>query len=246
MKKPQQEDRPTPRGALLLAVVVSVVVGTFVPFGRFVLYPFTLMATWVHEMGHGVGAMLASGRFESLDVFGDASGLAHVLHAPGADGFVCAAGLLAPPIAGAGILAFARGPRRARVLLAIVAAAMAVSLIVWVRSLAGWIALPLVAALIGAFARWGSPRELLFFAQFLGIRLAVDTVTGIDYIFTDRVEVGGAQRLSDIARVAESWGGPRFFWSLVIAGASLLLVALGGWAAFRGPRENKAPSKAVT
>lgn len=237
VNKVSSQERPTSRGALLLAVVASVVIGSFVPFGRLLLYPFTLMGTWVHEMGHGVGAMLAGGRFESLDVFADGSGLAHVLHGPGADGFVCAAGLLAPPIAGAAILASARGPRRARVLLAIVALAMVVSLLVWVRSLAGWIALPVVSALIAVFARWGSSRELLFFAQFLGIRLAVDTVTRMDYLFTGKAEVAGVTRLSDIARVAESWGGPQILWSLVLAGASLLLVGVGLWAAFRAERE---------
>src|SRR4051812_46612188 len=101
MDKAASDDRPTSRGALLLALGASVIIGSFIPFGRLLLYPFTLMATWVHEMGHGVGALISGGRFEYLDVFADASGLAHVLHAPGADGFVCAAGLLAPPIVGA-------------------------------------------------------------------------------------------------------------------------------------------------
>src|SRR5690242_17994454 len=178
------DDRPTSRGALLLAIGVSAVVGWFVPYGGYILYPFTLMATWVHEMGHGMASLLSGGRFESLDVFASAGGLAHTLHSNSADGFVCAAGLLAPPIVGAGVLAAARGPRRARVVLAVLAAAMVLSLLVWVRSVAGWISLPLVAAVIGAFARWGSPREVLFLAQFLGLRLAVDTVTRIDYAFS--------------------------------------------------------------
>lgn len=236
------DDRPTSRGALLLAFAASFVIGSFVPFGRYLLYPFTLMATWVHEMGHGIGALVSGGRFESLDVFADASGLAHTASTASADGFVCASGLLGPPIAGAAILAFARGPRRARLLLAIFAAAMIVSLAIWVRSMAGWISLPVVAALVAVFARWGSPRELLFFAHFLGLRLAADTVTGLDYIFTDRVTVAGVSRASDIARVAESWGGPRLLWSVVIAGVSLLLVAAGLWAAFRAHRAPRARS----
>lgn len=222
---------------MLLALGVSVAIGSLVPFGRLLLYPFTLMGTWVHEMGHGIGALLAGGRFESLDVFANASGLAHVRHSPPADGFVCVAGLLAPPIVGAALLAAARGPRRARIVLAVFAAVMVVSLLIWVRSFAGWISLPLVAALVGAFARWGSPRELLFFAHFVGLRLAVDTVTRMDYVFTDKVEVDGVERLSDIARVAESWGGPRFLWSLIIAAISLSLLGVGLWAAFRAHRE---------
>jgi hypothetical protein len=70
----------------------------------------------------------------------------------------------------------------------------------------------------------------------LGLRLAVDTVTGIDYVFTDKVMVDGVDRASDIARVAVSWGGPRIVWSVIVAAISLGLVGAGLWAAFRGAR----------
>jgi Peptidase M50B-like len=230
------DDRPTSRGALLLAILVSVVVGTWVPLGGYLLYPFTLMATWVHEMGHGLAAILSGGRFVSLDVFASAGGLAHTFHTPGAEGFVCAAGLLGPPIAGAFILAMARGPRRARMVLVVLAAVMVLSLVLWVRSLAGWIALPLVAALVVGFARWGSPREVLFLAQLLGLRLAVDTVTRIDYVFSDEAVVNGVTSASDISRVAAAWGGAQIFWSLALAGLSCALVGVGLWAAWRAPR----------
>ena len=29
-----------------------------VPYGDTLLYPFTLLATWFHEMGHGLASML--------------------------------------------------------------------------------------------------------------------------------------------------------------------------------------------
>lgn len=227
---------PTSRRALLVAISVSVLLGSFVPFGRQLLYPFTLMGTWVHEMGHGLAAIIAGGQLESLDVFANASGLAHTRHAPSADGFVCAAGLLGPPIVGAAVLAGARGPKRARIVLVLLGAGMVLSLVLWVRSFAGWIALPVVAALIGAFGRWGSPREVLFLAQFIGLRLALDTVTRIDYAFTEKVTIDGEERVSDIARVAESWGGPMFMWSMVVTLVSFAFVALGLWAAFRATR----------
>jgi hypothetical protein len=46
--------KPTARGALVAALLLYFVVERFVPFGRTLLYPLTLLATWVHEMGHGV------------------------------------------------------------------------------------------------------------------------------------------------------------------------------------------------
>lgn len=237
-KDAKDAGRPTSRGALIGAVAFSVVVGSFVPFGGVLLYPFTLLATWVHEMGHGLTALAVGGGFDHLDIFGDASGLAHTRNAAGAvDGIVCLGGLVAPPILGATILATARGPRRAQSLLIGLAVALVVSLVIWVRSVAGFIAVPLVAVVILGFVRWGSPRERMFLAQFLGLRLALDTMgRGIHYLFSDSATVGGATSASDIARVAGGFGGPRFLWSVIVSFVCLVLVGAGLFAAWRRHR----------
>lgn len=215
----------------MLGVTVSVIVGSFVPFGSVLLYPFTLLATWVHEMGHGLTALLVGGNFIHLEIFADASGLAYTTHAAGArslGAWISLGGLVAPPIVGAVVLGAARGPRRAQVVLVVFAAALVASLAVWVRSFTGFIAVSFVAALIGAVVRWGSPRERMFLAQFVGLRLAFDTVgRGMDYIFTDSATIHGVKRASDIASVAEGFGGPRIVWSIVVAAFCLACVAVG-------------------
>jgi hypothetical protein len=208
-----------------------------VPFGSVLLYPFTLLATWVHEMGHGLTALLVGGGFERLEIFADASGLAHTSHRAGATAlgaWISLGGLVAPPIVGAVVLGAARGPRRAQIFLVGFSVALLASLVIWVRSIAGFIAVPLVAALIVGFVRWGSARERMFLAHFLGVRLALDTLgRGMDYIFTDSVTIGGVKRTSDIAAVAEGFGGPRIVWSLIVAGFCLACVAVGLWLAWR-------------
>lgn len=247
MARRRDDDRPTSRGALLVACAVSLIVGVFVPFGGVVLYPFTLLATWVHEMGHGLTALALGGGFDSLEIFSDASGLAHTRNARGAiDALVCLGGLVAPPIAGSVILATARGPRRAQGILIGLSVALLVSLAIWVRSVAGFVSVPLVAAVTIAFVRYGSPRERMFLAQFLGLRLALDTMgRGMDYLFTSSVTVGGAQRASDIMRVAEGFGGPRFMWSVIVSSLCITIVAVGLLAAWRkgGQRGGVPPQK---
>lgn len=37
-----------------------------VPFGEFVIYPFALLSTWAHELGHGVTALLWGGEIKYL------------------------------------------------------------------------------------------------------------------------------------------------------------------------------------
>lgn len=245
MFRDKDDDRPTSRGALVLAAGVSIVVGVFVPFGGVLLYPFTLVATWVHEMGHGLTSLALGGGFDRLEIFADASGLAHTSGSP--EGWrralVALGGLVAPPVVGAAILATARGGRRAQALLVGLAVALVVSLAIWVRSVAGLVAVPLVAALIFAFVRWGSPRERMFLAQFIGLRLALDTMgRGMDYLFSDSAVVDGAKRASDIATVAAGFGGPRFLWSVVVSSLCITLVGVGLVAAWH-VRRSESPSR---
>jgi Peptidase M50B-like len=231
------EPKPTSRGALLGAVAVYFVVKTFVPFGGVLLYPLTLLSTWVHEMGHGVTALLCGGHFASLDVFANGSGLAYTATShPWQAGLVAAGGLVAPPIVGAGVLAVSGGPRRARIVMVVLAVAIALSLAVWVRSLAGWIALPLVAAFLAAFARWGGPKERMIAAQLVGVALAADTWSGKDYLFSATATVDGATRPSDIINVAHAFGGPYLVWGAALAVLSFALLALGLRVAWRKPR----------
>lgn len=244
----RRQEVTTSRRALVVAVIVSVIVGSFVPFGSILLYPFTLLATWVHEMGHGITAVLVGGRFDHLEIFADASGLAYTSHPAGAralGAWISLGGLVAPPIVGAVVLGAARGPRRAQVVLVAFAVALLASLAVWVRSLTGFLAVPLVAAVIVAFVRWGGPSERMFLAQFVGLRLALDTVgRGMDYIFTDSATIGGVKRASDIASVAEGFGGPRIVWSLVVAVFCLVCVGVGLLLAWRTPRGSRCVSVA--
>jgi Peptidase M50B-like len=227
---------PSARGTLLSALVISMLLSWFIPFGRMLMYPFTLLGTWVHETGHGLAALAMGGSFASLDVFADASGLAHVTHPPGiATAVVAAGGLMAPPLAGALILIVARGPRRSRGLLAVLGLLLAVSLVCSVRSLAGWIGMPLVAGLFLAVARFGGPRECMWLAQFTGLRMAVDTVTRVDYLFTANVIVDGKPLPSDISNLSSALGGNYLLWGSLLAGCSFALVAVGAYAAWRRP-----------
>ena len=55
-----------PRSAILIAAAALYVTSNWIPFGRQLLYPLTLFTTWVHEMGHGLTAL----------IYKDAGGLA--------------------------------------------------------------------------------------------------------------------------------------------------------------------------
>lgn len=234
----------TSRRALLWAVAIAWLLEHVVPFGRLVLYPFTLLATWVHETGHGLAALATGGHFDKLEIFADASGLAHTRESgPAAVAITCLGGMLAPPLVGALLLAFARGPRRARAALATLAVAMLVTLALWVRSPAGLIVVPLCAAFIG-WAAWSwEPAKRLVLAQFIAITLALDTVGRmVGYALATKATVGGSERTSDIAAVAEALGGHHLVWGALVITVALALLAVGLWAAWR--RSGPSPGRA--
>jgi hypothetical protein len=227
--------RMRPRWVLVAAALLYWVIARLLPLGGTLLYPLTLFATWVHEMGHGIAAVLVGGHFHGLAIFADASGLA-TTSAP--DGWpraaVAAGGLLAPPLLGAVILALAHTSRRARVALAVLAGALIFSLVLWVRATVGLVAMPVVAALLG-WAAWRGPERRVVLAQFLGVVLALDTLTRLDYVFTEKVDVAGGSRLSDVAVFAQNAGGHYLLWGLLFALVACGLLALGLWRAWSRP-----------
>jgi len=234
------------RRGLVYAVAIAWLLEHVVPFGRLVLYPFTLLATWVHECGHGIAAMATGGHFDKLEIFGDASGLAHTRELGNvAIAVTCLGGMIAPPLVGALLLAVARGPRRARATLFVSAVLLVVTLALWVRSPAGVIVVPACAALLG-WAAWSwEPTRRLVLAQFIAITLALDTVGRmVGYAMSSKATVGGEERTSDVAAAADALGITRYVLGAAVITVALALLAAGLWIAWRPSRTSPPPRRA--
>jgi hypothetical protein len=94
---------------LLIACVVLVVLLNFTE-GRYILYPFKIFSTWVHEMSHGISAILMGGYISKLKIFKDGSGLAYT-SGVGNDfgrGIVASAGYCGTALMGCIMLLFRR------------------------------------------------------------------------------------------------------------------------------------------
>jgi hypothetical protein len=225
------------RVALVSAAVLVTGLERWIPAGRWVLYPFILLTTWVHEMGHGLTAMALGGKFERLEIFADASGVAFTTASPGfSAALVALGGLLAPPLLAALILAFARGSGRAYFCLMALSFGLGASLVFWVRSFVGIVAVPGLALVLALGANVGGGRLRLLAAQLVAVVLGLDTVTRmLHYVFIERVQAGAtAGGRSDVGAVADNLGGPYWFWGAMVAAVALLLLLWGLRAAFRG------------
>ncbi|MBL9003751.1 MAG: M50 family metallopeptidase [Myxococcales bacterium] len=214
------------RIALIAGAILILALQRWVPMGRLILYPFTLLSTWVHEMGHGLTALLVGGRFLKLDIFADASGMAHLAVPRGLGSALSSAGgLLGPPLFGALCLIIAR--RAARPLLLVLAAGLLLSLVLWVRTLVGLFTVGGLGISIAILARFLPGNGRLFFAQLLGLLFVFDTLARGDYLFTEGARVGGALHPSDVASIATSLGGPYLLWGGLIACLSGVLIVVG-------------------
>jgi hypothetical protein len=234
-----------PRTAILVAAALVYIVGAYVPFGHEALYPLTLFTTWVHEMGHGLTALVLGGRFTELQIFSDASGWAAAFANPGwGEALVAAGGLLAPPIVGAIMIATVHGPRRARITLGVLALALIVSLVIWVRSATGLVAMPIVALALGYTAWRGfaeHPERRVIVVQVLGVVLALDTLTRmVGYVFEKEVTVDGVVSRTDIQAVADNLGGSYILWGMLVTAIALGLLAGALWWAWKRPEKKTA------
>lgn len=206
-------------GRLILAVVVVLALPAL-PFGNYLMYPFVILTTWFHEMGHGLTALLLGQNFDQLQIFADGSGVAISRVETDLSAFsraaIAAGGPLAPCLAGSLLILASAHERLWRPALWATAAAIFASVIIYVRSPVGFFVLPLVAAAIGLLA-WRGPRALTRFTlQFLGVLGALSMLRDFDYLFTEQAIVGGERVLSDTGQIEAALFLPHWVWAAII------------------------------
>jgi len=218
------------RLALLLGIALASIVLWQTALGSLLLYPFTILATWFHEMGHGMAAMLTGRGFRRLLIFADGSGVAESLRPSDGygltDALVAASGPLGPAIAGALLIVCSRSPDSTRNALAILGIALLASTLIWVRSLTGWLVLPALGIAIILLALRGSRPVQGFVIQLLGVQACISVWRQFDYLFSPGGSVGGQLQRSDTAAIADALLLPYWFWG---AGISAAILALLWW-----------------
>lgn len=224
-----EQDRQQ-RIALLIGLAIASVMLWQTSFGMLFLYPFTILATWFHEMGHGIAAMLLGASFERLLIFPDGSGVALSLRPAGGSPFVDAAiaasGPLGPAVAGSALIVASRTVRTSRIALLCLGASLLVSTLIWVRSPTGLIVLTLLGAAILWIGLRARPSQQGFAIQLLGVQACISIWQQFGYLFTDGGFVGGRLHRSDTGVIADVMLLPYWVWGGLISAA---IVALMWW-----------------
>ena len=212
---------------LVLSALITVILWQF-SWGHYALYPFTILSTWFHEMGHGLTALILGADFEKLVIYSNGSGVAthrgSVAFGAFGHALVSAGGPLGPPFAGAFFILAGRYRTHARIALTVLAVCLIVSVLIWVRSGFGIVFISILGTLLLLIAIKSPAWLQSFIIQFLGIQACISSYRQLNYLFTHSVTIGGNKMLSDTAQMGEKLFLPYWFWGGCIVLISFLLL----------------------
>ena len=225
--------------AWALALLVSLLLWNL-PFGGVLLYPFKLLATWMHELSHAVLMEVTGAGFDRMVIYQDSSGMAYTAGKIGryARPFVAAAGYMGTPLVGGVLLVLTSTPRRARWLLMAMGVAMGFSALVIIDNDFGRKA---IGAMGLAFFAVGTlvPAQLRMWAmQLVAAQACVHALLDIRVLFRSVQIVGGQPAaMSDAHTMAAAtldstdrwavwlWAGIWLLWSLAVCFAAVRMAA---------------------
>ncbi len=189
--------------------------------------PILFLSTWVHELGHGLGAIFTGGSFIKLTVLPDFSGIAETATSNNFQrAVVIILGLLGPSLLGVLMIVLTRALNWYRVALIVLTALLIMSQI-WAAdsftrlTLGAW-------TVILALLAWQIPnRVLLYVSHIIAIALCLNALTGFGYFFIGNAEISGSIYRSDAGVLADILGGPHWLWGGLIAALSIVILFAG-------------------
>lgn len=225
------------RGAwvVLIAALFTVVL-YLIPFLSPIAYPFLLLSTLVHEMGHGIAAILCGGNFHSFKIWPDGSGVANISGNFGnvAKALVAGAGLIGPAIASALFFWSLRSERRCRIMLASFGILLCLSILLVVRNLFGVFFVAAIAATSFYFSLGSGKSYSRLVLAFIAVELSLSVFSRGDYLFKDQAMTAQGPMPSDVSQMAQALFLPYWFWGLICGLFSVLVLAYGIRTVFKG------------
>lgn len=225
---------------LAIALLASLLVWNL-PFGGIAMYPFKLLATWMHELSHGIAMLLSGAGFDHILIYRDTSGLAYARSTAGPIGsaVIAAAGYMGTPVWGGVLLVAsydARTARRALLVLAALLVGTALFVVAPTKTEGGfgpW-ATGAMGAVVLVCAVALPARVRLFIAHFIAAQACCNALLDIRVLMRPSQVVGGqVAGASDAANMASATFGTTatwavWFWAIVWLAWSLgvLFVAL--------------------
>jgi hypothetical protein len=199
-------------------------------------YPFRLLLTIVHELGHGVAALLTGGEFIRFVIFPNGAGLATT--AGGWRWVVVPAGYVGGALFGAVLIGLGRSHRWSRVTLGLIGAVMVLLSLrygipsIWGHGVLDGLLTTLSGMLLGGFFLWvalkATPGWIIFLLHLVAIQAGVTafsdlmTVLGLSLHFFN-APANDAQTMAELTFI------PAIIWALLWVIVAVLLIGGAIW-----------------
>jgi hypothetical protein len=226
---------PVELRTLAVALLASLLLWNL-PFGGVLLYPFKLLATWVHELSHALAMLVTGTGVERVVLYRDTSGLAYSSGPQGtiARPIIAAAGYMGTAVWGAALLVVTPHGRAARVAMLVLAGLLGVTALLVIDAPKGDRFGQLATAAIGAASAAAAialpARWRVAVAHFVAAQLCVNALLDIRVLMRPaQVVDGAATGVSDAHSMAGSTFGTYdtwavWFWAIVWLGWSLVVL----------------------
>jgi hypothetical protein len=218
--------------ALIGSVLVTAMLYA-IPQAHVIAYPFVMMSTLAHEMGHGLASLAVGGHFFSFEMFSDGSGFAVTGGSEGrfARAAVVLGGLVGPAVFAAVLFRFGKSEVLSRLALMSLGALLLIAEFLLVNNSFGWIFVGALAAIFLFLAQqpkaWLAQTSLIFIAT----QLALSVFSRSDYLFTPTAQTSKGAMPSDVAQIANLLFLPYWFWGFLIGLLSIAILVWGLWSA---------------
>lgn len=224
-----------------------------IPQLDFIVYPFRLFVTYVHEAGHSLMALLTGGRIVGFEVFSDGSGLART--AGGSRALILPAGYLGAAFFGATLFFIVNRYHLARTVSICLGAMLVVFSALFARPALGDGPIALIVGLLAGLGLIGMGVRLgvipnLIMLNVLAIMTALNAVLDL-FFLVQNTSVSMDTRTGTIQNDAMAFSRevapliPPVVWALLWAALTLLMIGASVYYSIIRPMLRNTPSAAV-
>lgn len=236
----QRNTGPWRRQNMFLVLVVALlsILLWQIPLFAWPLYPFRLFMTFVHEISHGLAAIITGGAFQRFVVRPDLTGTAW--SAGGIGSIVTSAGYIGSAAIGGLLMILAARGIAAKTVLSGLGLILGLLCLLFVRNLFG-IATGLVLATVLVVAGRRLTRPLADgLLAVLTVQLMLNALESLFDLL--RISTGGIPIETDAQIMAQATGVPAIVWAVVWSAIALIILWFSLRIAYRRPRRPNIPS----
>lgn len=194
--------------------------------GQMLMYPFTILSTWFHEMAHGLAALLLGGEFQKLVIMPNGSGAAYfttnLYFGLLGLAIVAAAGPIGPGIFGSFLILVSKS-KSIRTILIVFSLFMFISVLIWIRSWFGALFIALFSIVLLFITIKANEIWLRRIAIFMGIQAIISVYQSFGYLYSTSSDYVSFSGKTDTEVIQSILLLPYWFWATTIVVLNIVL-----------------------